>query len=64
MTVRNSTLEKTGRQGVAIVNARHVTVEGNQIRDVARSVFDLEPPGRARVQDLHLSGNTVGVGPG
>ncbi len=60
VTVRNSTLEKTGRQGVAIVNAQHVTVEGNQIRDVARSVFDLEPPGRARVQDIHLSGNTVG----
>ncbi len=60
VTVRNSTLEKTGRQGVAIVNAQHVTVEGNQIRDVARSVFDLEPPGRARVQDIHLSQNTVG----
>jgi hypothetical protein len=60
VTVRHSTLERTGRQGVAIVSAQHVVVEDNDIRGIARSVFDLEPPGRARVQDIHLQGNRVG----
>jgi hypothetical protein len=59
--VRNSTLERTGRQGVAVVSAQHVTIADNVIRDVARSVFDLEPPPRAVVRDVHLQGNRVGA---
>lgn len=60
VTVRNSTFERTGRQGVAIVSATHVVVEHNRIRDVGRSVFDLEPLGRAVVRDVHLTDNTIG----
>lgn len=60
VTVRNSTLERTGRQGVAVVNGQKIVVEDNQIRDVARSVFDLEPGGRALAQDVHLRNNTIG----
>jgi hypothetical protein len=60
VTVRNSTFERIGRQGIAIVNGARITVEGNKLRDIARSVFDLEPGGRAVVQEIHLQGNTVG----
>ncbi len=60
VTVRTSTLERTGRQGVAIVNASNVVVENNEIRDIARSVFDLEPAGRARAAGIHLRENTIG----
>jgi hypothetical protein len=61
VTVRHSTLERTGRQGVAIVSGQHVVVEDNDIRDIAHSVFDLEPPGRAQVRDIHLQDNRVGA---
>ena len=47
VTIRRSTFERTGRQGVAIVNGQRIVVEDNEIRGVARSVFDLEPVGRA-----------------
>ncbi|MGZ6966894.1 MAG: right-handed parallel beta-helix repeat-containing protein [Acidimicrobiia bacterium] len=60
VTNRNSSLERIGRQGVAIVNASKVVVDRNEIRDVARSVFDLEPLGRALAGDVHLSNNTIG----
>jgi hypothetical protein len=60
VTVRGSTIERIGRQGVAVVNGQRVVVEGNRLRDISRSVFDLEPPGRALVQDIRLRDNDVG----
>jgi hypothetical protein len=60
VTIRRGTFLRSGRQGIAIVNARDVLVEDNNIRDVARSVFDLEPVGRARAEHVHLQANRVG----
>jgi hypothetical protein len=60
VTVRDSTIERTGRQGVAVVNGQRVVVEHSRLRDISRSVFDLEPPGRALVQDIRLRDNDVG----
>lgn len=60
VTIRDSTFEGSGRQGIALVNASHVVVEDNHLDGVARTVFDLEPLGRARVEDVRFRGNTVG----
>lgn len=59
VTVRDCTLERNGRQGVAIVNAEQVTVEGCTIRAAGRSVFDLEPLPAWRVRAVHLRKNTI-----
>ncbi len=60
VTVRDSTIERIGRQGVAVVNGQRIVVEGSRLRGISRSVFDLEPPGRALVQDIDLRDNDVG----
>ncbi len=60
VTIRRGTFLRSGRQGIAIVNAHDVVVEDNDIRDVARSVFDLEPIGRARAEHVRLQANRVG----
>ena len=60
VTIRNSTFARSGRQGVAIVGASGVVIQDNKIRDVARSVIDLEPLGKAQVTDLHVRRNQVG----
>jgi hypothetical protein len=60
VTVRGSTIERIGRQGVAVVNGERVVVEGNRLRGISRSVFDLEPAGRAVAQDVRLRDNDVG----
>lgn len=60
VVIRNSSFARSGRQGVAIVNGSKIVVEDNEIRGVARSVFDLEPLGKARVQDVRLRRNQIG----
>ncbi len=60
VTIRRSTLERTGRQGVAVVNGQRIVVEDSEIRDIARSVFDLEPGGRALASDVRFRNNTIG----
>lgn len=60
VSVRDTTIERIGRQGVAVVNGQRVTVQGSRLRGISRSVFDLEPPGRAVVQGITLQGNDVG----
>jgi hypothetical protein len=60
VTIRNSAFARSGRQGVAIVNAAQVVVEDNELLGVAHSVFDLEPVGRANVSGIHLRHNEVG----
>jgi Right handed beta helix region len=60
ISVRNSTMVGSGRQGIAVVNATGVTVEDNDIREVARSVVDLEPAGRAVANSVVVRRNRVG----
>ncbi len=60
VTITRSRLTDSGRQGVAIVNATNVTVTNTDISGIARSVFDLEPPGRALARDIRLEGNRIG----
>jgi parallel beta-helix repeat protein len=60
VTIRNNTMARSGRQGIAVVNAQTIRIENNDIRGVARSVFDLEPPGRAMAQNVTMIGNRVG----
>jgi hypothetical protein len=60
VTIRNSSMARSGRQGIAVVNARTILIENNDIRDVARSVFDLEPAGRAVAEDVSMRANRVG----
>lgn len=60
VTIRDSTFERLGRQGVAIVNGERIVVEASRLRDISRSVFDLEPVGRSRAQDVRLRDNEVG----
>lgn len=60
VTIRGGNFQRSGRQGIAIVNAHDVVIEDNDIRDVARSVFDLEPIGRARAEHVLLRANRVG----
>jgi hypothetical protein len=63
VTVRNSVFARNGRQGVAIVAARKVLIEGNIIADVRRATFDLEPMGNtAGVDDVVIRDNTIGRG--
>jgi len=60
VTIRSSTFERIGRQGVAVVNGQKGVVEDNEIRGVSRSVFDLEPGGRSLAQDIQLRNNRIG----
>ncbi len=60
VTIQHSTFARSGRQGIALVNGQGLLVEDNDIRDVARSVFDLEPAGRALAQQVRLRNNRVG----
>jgi hypothetical protein len=41
--ITNSTFNGSGRQGISVTAGDHVTIQHNTIRNVARSMFDLEP---------------------
>ncbi len=56
----DSTFDLIGRQGVAIVNGVDVVVERNRFDRVARSVFDVEPVRRWKVERVTLRDNAVG----
>jgi hypothetical protein len=45
ITVRRSSFERNGRQGIAITAAEDVRIEQNRISEVRRSTFDIEPNG-------------------
>ena len=63
VAVVRSRFSRSGRQGIAITNARDVTIRGNEITDVARSMFDLEPnTERNAVRDIRIEQNTTGAG--
>ena len=62
VAVVRSRFTRSGRQGVAITSARDVTIRGNVISDVARSMFDLEPnTERNAVRDIRIEQNTTGA---
>lgn len=43
MTVRDSTFQRNGRQGIAITAGEDIRIERNLITQVRRSTFDIEP---------------------
>jgi hypothetical protein len=62
ITVARSTFARSGRQGISVTGADGVTIVGNQIRDVARSLFDLEPNLRSQsVRNVRIEANTTGA---
>lgn len=58
--ITRNLLERTGRQGIAVVNADDVLIESNMMRDIRRSVFDLEPAASSwAVRNVRILGNHV-----
>ena len=63
VTVRGSTLQRNGRQGITITAAERVLIEGNQIGETRRSTFDIEPNNRnGGARDVRIVGNSIGAG--
>ncbi len=61
VTVRGNKMARNGRQGIAITQASRVLVTGNDISDVRRTMFDLEPNGPSwLVEDVTIADNVVG----
>ena len=61
VTVRNSRIEKTGRQGIAIGNAFGVLIENNDLLDSRRGLLDIEPYGKEwACGDIRVIGNRFG----
>ncbi len=62
VTVTNSRFERNGRQGVGIVDAERVRIEGNTFLDVRRTVFDLEPNVADRaIRSVSIANNEIGA---
>jgi hypothetical protein len=62
VAVVRSHFSRSGRQGIAITNGRDVTIRGNEISDVARSLFDLEPnTERNAARGIRIEQNTTGA---
>jgi hypothetical protein len=61
--IHDSTFERTGRQGIAVVAARDVVIERNRFADMRRATIDLEPGTPAWGADnIHILDNQVGPG--
>ncbi len=58
VTITGCTLDRNGRQGVAVVAGRNITVTNCAISDTGRSAIDLEPA-RGQVQNVHITDNRV-----
>ncbi len=62
VVIRNNTMSGTGRQGIALTHAERVLITDNNITDVRRSMFDLEPATSAvSVEDVVITNNVVGT---
>ena len=62
VTVSNSEFSRSGRQGISITNAVDVTIKGNKIGEVPRSLFDIEPNvPTQQARSIHIIGNTTGA---
>lgn len=61
VVVRDSHLERSGRQGITVDGATDVVIERNFIGDIGRSVIDFEPPTVSReVRRVHVAHNRIG----
>jgi parallel beta-helix repeat protein len=61
ITVENSRFARNGRQGISITNSDDIVITGNDIRDVRRSLFDLEPNRRAdEARHVRIDDNVTG----
>ncbi len=59
--ILNSTFDRNGRQGIAVVFADHVLIQGNTVANVRQATIDIEPlADRWAVQDVQVIGNTLG----
>jgi hypothetical protein len=57
-----ATLERVGRQGVAVVDAEHVTVQGSTIGPVALASVDIETDDNCEIaRDIDITGNQFGA---
>jgi hypothetical protein len=62
VAIVRSHFNRNGRQGIAITSGRVVTIRGNDIAGVARSMFDLEPNTTLEaVRDVRIEQNTTGA---
>jgi hypothetical protein len=61
VTISGNQMTTDGRQGIAVTNAQHVTIDGNTMNDMRRSVFDLEANYSTDViDDIRIVNNTTG----
>jgi Right handed beta helix region len=61
--IHDSTFERSGRQGIAVVAAKDVVIERNSFADMRRATVDLEPNGQGwGAENVHILDNTVGRG--
>jgi hypothetical protein len=61
VTIRNNKMMTSGRQGIAIVRASKVLVDGNVLTDVRWGMFDLEPNSSSTVlDDIRIVNNLTG----
>jgi hypothetical protein len=61
ITVKRSRFARSGRQGISITDGENVLITRNEIREVRRSVFDLEPNKRAdEVRHIRIEDNRTG----
>lgn len=62
ITIRDSTFEGSGRQGVAIAMGNGILITGNTIGGVGRSMFDLEPnTANQAIRDVSIVANHTGA---
>jgi Right handed beta helix region len=62
ITVKDSKFARNGRQGISVTNGEDVDIIDNEIRDVARSLIDLEPNSRRQeARRIRIDGNTTGA---
>lgn len=63
VTVRDSTFERNGRQGIAITAGEDIRIEGNRISAVRRSTFDIEPnTAQWGARRVTIADNDIGPG--
>jgi hypothetical protein len=62
VTVARSSFDGSGRQGIAVTQGSRVLIVDNDITNVARSMFDLEPNNpNDEIRDVRISGNRTGA---
>ncbi len=63
ITVTDSVFSRNGRQGIAVTQASRVLIARNDVSEVRRTTFDLEPNGPSwLVEDVSIEDNQVGTG--